>query len=211
MASIYDTFRDTGIIPVVALEDVSKAESLAHALVKGGLGICEVTFRTSCAPEAIEAMIKAEPALLVGAGTVLSVEQAERACKAGSKFIVSPGYNPELVDWCLKNNIAVVPGVATASEITACVNKGLSHLKLFPARTLGGAALIDDFKGPFPGVLFMPTGGVSPENLCDYLKRKNVFCAGGTWMVKKDLINSGKWEEITRLCAQAVQLVKEGR
>ena len=130
---IYDTFRDIGIIPVVAIEDASKAADLAHALVKGGLPASEVTFRTACAAEAIEAMIKAEPDMLVGAGTVLNVEQAEKAVKAGAKFIVSPGYNPDVVDWCIKNNVPTMPGISNPSEITACINKGVTHLKLFPA------------------------------------------------------------------------------
>lgn len=203
MSDIYDRFREIKIIPVIAIEDVSKAENLSHALFKGGLSIAEVTFRTACASEAIEKMKKAEPNMLVGAGTVLNIEQAERALKAGAEFIVSPGFNPELVDWCIKNNIPTVPGVATATEITACINKGLRYLKLFPAERVGGCKIIDDFGGPFPQVSFMPTGGISLENVGDYLKRKNVFCVGGSWMVKKPLIEAENWSEITKLCAEA--------
>ena len=205
MADVYDTFRDIGIIPVVAIEDASKAADLAHALVKGGLPASEVTFRTACAAEAIEAMIKAEPDMLVGAGTVLNVEQAERAVKAGAKFIVSPGYNPEVVDWCIAHNIPTMPGISNPSEITACINKGVTHLKLFPAERKGGYKIIDDFGGPFPQCTFMPTGGVNTENVSEYAKRKNILCMGGTWMVKKPLIEGGKWDEITQICKDAVK------
>ncbi|HAC32008.1 MAG TPA: 2-dehydro-3-deoxyphosphogluconate aldolase, partial [Treponema sp.] len=205
MADIYDTFRDIGIIPVVAIEDASKAADLAHALVKGGLPASEVTFRTACAAEAIEAMVKAEPDMLVGAGTVLNVEQAEKAVKAGAKFIVSPGYNPDVVDWCLKNNVPTMPGISNPSEITACVNKGVTHLKLFPAERKGGYKIIDDFGGPFPQCTFMPTGGVNTENVSEYAKRKNILCMGGTWMVKKPLIEGCKWDEITQICKDAVK------
>lgn len=204
MADIYTQFRNIGIIPVVALEDASKAAPLAHALAKGGLPASEVTFRTACAEEAIREMIKAEPDMLVGAGTVLNVEQAERAVKAGAKFIVSPGYNPDVVDWCIKNNIPTMPGISNPSEITACINKGLKYLKLFPAERKGGYKIIDDFSGPFPQLSFMPTGGVTTENLPEYAKRKNILCMGGTWMVKKPLIDGDKWDEITEICKGAV-------
>lgn len=205
MDKVYEQFRDIGIIPVVAIEDASKAADLAHALVKGGLPASEVTFRTACAAEAIEAMIKAEPDMLVGAGTVLNVEQAEKAVKAGAKFIVSPGYNPDVVDWCIKNKIPTMPGISNPSEITACINKGLTYLKLFPAERKGGYKIIDDFGGPFPQCAFMPTGGVTTENVGEYAKRKNILCMGGTWMVKKPLIEGEKWDEITQICKDAVK------
>ncbi|MBP3607791.1 MAG: bifunctional 4-hydroxy-2-oxoglutarate aldolase/2-dehydro-3-deoxy-phosphogluconate aldolase [Treponema sp.] len=205
MADIYEQMRDIGIIPVVAIEDASKAADLAHALVKGGLPASEVTFRTACAEEAIKEMIKAEPNMIVGAGTVLNVEQAERAHKAGAKFIVSPGYNPDVVDYCIKNNIPTMPGISNPTEITACINKGLKYLKLFPAESKGGYKIIDDFGGPFPQISFMPTGGVKTENLSEYAKRKNILCMGGTWMVKKPLIEGEKWDEITQICKDAVK------
>lgn len=211
MADIYETFRDIGIIPVVAIEDASKAADLAHALVRGGLPAAEVTFRTECAAEAIEAMAKAEPAMLVGAGTVLNVEQAERAVRAGAKFIVSPGYNPDVVDWCIRNGIPTMPGISNPSEITACINKGVTHLKLFPAERKGGYKIIDDFGGPFPQCTFMPTGGVTTENVGEYAKRKNILCMGGTWMVKKPLIEGGKWDEIAQICRDAVKAMHSFR
>jgi len=202
---IYDTFRDIGIIPVVAIEDASKAADLAHALVKGGLPASEVTFRTACAAEAITAMVKAEPDMLVGAGTVLNIEQAKKAVDAGAKFIVSPGFNPDVVQWCIDNNIPTMPGVSNPSEITACVNMGVTHLKLFPAERKGGYKIIDDFGGPFPQCTFMPTGGVTTDNVGEYAKRKNILCMGGTWMVKKPLIEGEKWDEIADICRGAVK------
>lgn len=203
MADVYDTLRSGGIVPVIALEDASVAADLARALVRGGLSAAEVTFRTECAVEAIRAMCAAVPDMLVGAGTVLTVAQAEAAVRSGARFIVSPGYNPEVVDWCVENDIPTVPGVATASEIMACVNKGLSHLKLFPAERLGGCRILEDFAGPFSHCAFMPTGGISAENLSDYMKLENVFCVGGSWMVRKPLIEARQWDEITRLCVDA--------
>lgn len=205
MEDIFTKMRDIGIIPVVAIEDASKAADLAHALVKGGLPASEVTFRTDCAEEAIKEMIKAEPDMLVGAGTVLNVEQAERAHKIGSKFIVSPGYNPDVVDYCLANKIPTMPGISNPSEITACINKGVTYLKLFPAERKGGYKIIDDFAGPFAQCMFMPTGGVTTENVGEYAKRKNILCMGGTWMVKKPLIEGSKWDEITQICKDAVK------
>lgn len=211
MEKVFEQFRNIGVVPVIAIEDASKASLLASALVKGGIHIAEITFRTACAEEAIREMIKAEPHMLVGAGTVLNVEQTERAVKAGAKFIVSPGYNPDVVDWCIANNVPTVPGVSNASEIMACVNKGLSVLKLFPAERLGGCKIVDDFGGPFPHVSFLPTGGVNLENLIDYAKRKNVLCVGGTWMVKKNLIEDNKWDEISQLCSEAVKVIHDIR
>lgn len=208
MTDNYDIFDGIDIMPVIALEDASKAEKLAGALCEGGIYCAEVTFRTSCASQAIKSMIEACPNMLVGAGTVLNISQAEKALEAGAKFIVSPGFNSELVDWCIKNNVPTVPGVSNASEITAAINKGLTKVKLFPARTLGGCALLDDFKGPFPQVSFMPTGGISLENVRDYFKRKNVFCVGGTWMVKKELIGGEKWSEISEICKKSLELIR---
>lgn len=211
MENIYNKLFDFAVVPVIALDTVSKAENLAHALANGGLSVAEVTFRTACASEAIEKMRKAEPKMLIGAGTILNIEQAQKAIKSGAEFIVSPGYNPELVDWCLENKIPTIPGISNASEITACVNKGVTNLKLFPAERLGGYKLIDDFGGPFPQCTFMPTGGITIENFCEYLKRKNVLCVGGTWMVKKNLIEAENWSEIIQICRDSINLAKNIR
>lgn len=205
MNNIFTQLRDIGIIPVVAINDASKAVNLAKALAKGSLPAAEVTFRTEAAADAIRAISKECPEVLVGAGTVINVEQAERAKRAGAAFIVSPGYKEDVVQYCIDNDIPVMPGVSNASEIEAALAHNLTHIKLFPSEVLGGVKMIDALSGPFPQVSFMPTGGVNMQNLSDYAKRKNVFCIGGTWMVKADLINGEKWDEITTISKQAVK------
>lgn len=205
MSDIFTQLRNIGIIPVVAINDATKAVSLAKALSKGSLPAVEITFRTNGAEQAIKAISSECSEILVGAGTVINVEQAERAKKAGASFIVSPGYKEDVVQYCLDNDIPVMPGVSNASEIEAALSHNLTHIKLFPAEVLGGVKMIDALSGPFPQVSFMPTGGVNTQNLSDYARRKNVFCMGGTWMVKADLINGEKWEEITTLSKQAVK------
>lgn len=204
MSDIYTQFRDIGIIPVVAINDAAKAVPLAKALIAGGLPAAEVTFRTAAAEDAIKAIVKECPEMLVGAGTVINVEQAERAKKAGVKFIVSPGYKEDVIDYCLKNNIPCMPGLSNPTEVEAALAKGLTHLKLFPAEVVGGVKMIDALGGPFPQCTFMPTGGVTTENLPEYAKRKNILCMGGTWMVKGPLIDGEKWDEITQICKDAV-------
>ena len=205
MADIFTQFRDIGIIPVVAINDAAKAVPLAKALIAGGLPAAEVTFRTAAAEDAIKAIVKACPEMLVGAGTVINVEQAERAKNAGVKFIVSPGYKEDVVQYCLDNNIPVMPGVSDPSGVEAALAHGLTHIKLFPAEVVGGVKMIDALGGPFPQCSFMPTGGVTTQNLAEYAKRKNILCMGGTWMVKADLINGEKWDEITQICKDAVK------
>ena len=195
--------HDIGIIPVIAIQDAKKAVPLAKALVDGGIPAAEVTFRTDAAEEAIKAMAKAYPDMLVGAGTVLSVEKAEAAVKAGAKFIVSPGFDPEVVDWCIAHQVPVSPGLCTPSEIQQAIKRGLSVVKFFPAEASGGVAMLKNFAGPFGGVKFMPTGGISLANLADYAKCPNVLSVGGTWMVKADKINDEKWDEITQMCKDA--------
>ncbi|MCR5605286.1 MAG: bifunctional 4-hydroxy-2-oxoglutarate aldolase/2-dehydro-3-deoxy-phosphogluconate aldolase [Treponema sp.] len=205
MADVFTQFRDIGIIPVVAINDAAKAVPLAKALIAGGLPAAEVTFRTAAAEDAIKAIVKACPEMLVGAGTVINVEQAERAKNAGVKFIVSPGYKEDVVKYCIDNNIPVMPGVANPTEVEAALALGLTHIKLFPAEVVGGVKMIDALGGPFPQCTFMPTGGVNTQNLSEYARRKNIFCMGGTWMVKADLINNEKWDEITQICKDAVK------
>ena len=205
MSDIFTQFRDIGIIPVVAINDAAKAVPLAKALIAGGLPAAEVTFRTAAAEDAIKAIVKACPEMLVGAGTVINVEQAERAKNAGARFIVSPGYKEDVVQYCIDNNVPVMPGVANPSEVEAALAHGLTHIKLFPAEVVGGVKMIDALGGPFPQCTFMPTGGVSTQNLAEYARRKNVLCMGGTWMVKADLINGEKWDEITKICKDAVK------
>ena len=200
-----------GVVPVVVLEDEKDALPLAEALIKGGLPVAEVTFRTAAAEGSIKAMCEAYPEMLVGAGTVLSVEQVDRALKAGARFIVTPGFDEEVVDYCLGNNIPVYPGTVTPSEVTKAVKRGLNICKFFPAEQYGGVSTIKALSAPFTTVKFMPTGGVSAKNLKDYLSCSKIVACGGSWMVKGDLIKANEFDKIRELTAEAVELVKEIR
>lgn len=200
-----------GVVPVVVLEDEKDALPLAEALVKGGLPVAEVTFRTAAAEGSIKAMCEAYPEMLVGAGTVLSVEQVDRALKAGARFIVTPGFDEEVVDYCIANNIPVYPGTVTPSEVTKAVKRGLNICKFFPAEQYGGVSTIKALSAPFTTVKFMPTGGVSAKNLKDYLSCSKIVTCGGSWMVKGDLIKAHEFDKIRELTAEAVALVKEIR
>ena len=206
-----EQIRKLGIVPVVVLQNVKDASPLADALCEGGLACAEITFRTDAAEESIRIMTELHPQMLVGAGTVLSVEQAEKALAAGAKFIVSPGFNPEVVDYCLAHNAAVIPGAVTPSEVTQLVNRGLKVIKFFPAETYGGVKTIQALSAAFGGVSFMPTGGINVENLKDYLDNENVIACGGSWMVKEDLIEDGQFEKIQMLVSEAVDLVHKIR
>ncbi len=211
MNEVLEQFAKYGVVPVVVLDDAKDALPLADALLEGGLPLAEVTFRTDAAEESIRQMTKQHPEMLIGAGTVLSAEQANRAVSAGAKFIVSPGTNPEVVEFCLDNNIPVTPGVCTPSEVEAGLGFGLDVLKFFPAEQAGGVAFIKAISAPYRNVKFMPTGGISPANLKDYLSCPAVLACGGSWMVKGQLIKDGNFAEITRLCQEARSLVKEIR
>lgn len=200
-----------GVVPVVVLEDEKDALPLAEALIKGGLPVAEVTFRTAAAEASIRAMCEAYPEMLVGAGTVLSVDQVNRALKAGARFIVTPGFDEEVVDYCLANNIPVYPGTVTPSEVTKAVKRGLGICKFFPAEQYGGVNTIKALSAPFTTVKFMPTGGVSAKNLKDYLSCSKIVACGGSWMVKGDLIKDKQFDRIRELTAEAVKLVKEIR
>jgi 2-dehydro-3-deoxyphosphogluconate aldolase/(4S)-4-hydroxy-2-oxoglutarate aldolase len=149
--------------------------------------------------------------MFIGAGTVLSVENAEKAVAAGAQFIVAPGYDEEVVNWCIEHNVPVCPGVCTPSEVQKGIKAGLSVLKFFPAEASGGVNMLKNLGGPFPNLKFMPTGGVNLKNLQEYVSTPNVVCVGGTWMVKSNLINNDKWDEITKICQEAVALLKEFR
>jgi len=209
--SMNEQLAACGVVPVVVLEDAKDARPLAQALVEGGLPCAEVTFRTDAAEESIRIMAEAYPEMLVGAGTVLSIEQVDRAVKAGAKFIVSPGFDPEVVDYCLANNIPVYPGVITPSEVSQAVKRGLKVVKFFPAEQFGGVATIKALAAPFTSVSFMPTGGVNAKNIKDYLGFKRIIACGGSWMVKSDLVKAGEFDKIKELVAEAVALVKEIR
>lgn len=211
MSVIEEKIAKLGIVPVVVLEDVKDAAPLAKALCAGGLPCAEVTFRTAAAEESIRLMTENYPEMLVGAGTVLTKEQVDRAVAAGATFIVSPGFDAEIVDYCLKEEIPVFPGTVTPSEVAQAVKRGLRIVKFFPAQQYGGVSTIKALAAPYTTVRFMPTGGVNAGNLREYLENTKIVACGGSWMVKGDLIKAGAFEKIEELTHEAVELVKEIR
>ena len=202
---LLNRIHDIGIVPVIALEDAGKAVNLARALVKGGLPVAEVTFRTAAAEEAIKAIVSQVPEMIVGAGTVLTKEQADRAIDAGVNFIVSPGFNPAITKYVLDKGVCMLPGTATAGEMEQAMMMGLEAVKFFPAEQNGGVAKLKALAGPYKNLKWMPTGGVNTDNLVDYLSFHQVLACGGTWMVKKDLIEGEKWDDVTDICKRAVK------
>ncbi|MCI8490508.1 MAG: bifunctional 4-hydroxy-2-oxoglutarate aldolase/2-dehydro-3-deoxy-phosphogluconate aldolase [Lachnospiraceae bacterium] len=206
MKTIAEQFYEYGVVPVVVLEDAKDALPLAKALTEGGLPCAEVTFRTEAAEESIRLMSSEYPDMLVGAGTVLTTEQVDRAAAAGAKFIVSPGFDPEIVDYCLGKDIPVFPGCITPSEVAQAVKRGMRVLKFFPAEQAGGVAMIKAMAAPYTMVKFMPTGGISAKNLEEYLSCDKIICCGGSWMVKGDLVKNGEFDKIRELTKEAVEL-----
>ena len=206
MSTVAEKIAGFGVVPVVVLEDVKDAAPLAKALVEGELPCAEVTFRTAAAEESIRVMTTEYPDMFVGAGTVLTIEQVDRAVAAGAKFIVSPGFDPEIVDYCLEKEIPVFPGCITPSEVAQAVKRGLKVVKFFPAEQFGGVATIKAMAAPYVGLKFMPTGGVSAKNLESYLSCDKIIACGGSWMVKGDLVKAGKFDEIKTLTEEAVKL-----
>ena len=206
MSTVAEKIAGFGVVPVVVLDDVKDAAPLAKALVEGGLPCAEVTFRTAAAEESIRIMATEYPDMFVGAGTVLTIEQVDRAVAAGAKFIVSPGFDPEIVDYCLEKEIPVFPGCITPSEVAQAVKRGLKVVKFFPAEQFGGVATIKAMAAPYVGLKFMPTGGVSAKNLESYLSCDKIIACGGSWMVKGDLVKAGKFDEIKNLTEEAVKL-----
>ena len=207
MKTIEEQFYDYGVVPVVVLEDAKDALPLAKALKEGGLPCAEVTFRTDAAEESIRLIRRDYPDMLVGAGTVLGIDQAERALEAGAKFIVSPGFDPQVVDDCLERDVPVFPGCITPSEVAQAVKRGMEVLKFFPAEQAGGLAMIKAMAAPYTMVKFMPTGGISEKNLKEYLECDKIICCGGSWMVKGSLIKNGEFGKIRKLVKEAVELV----
>lgn len=208
MKTMEEQFREALVVPVVVLNDVKDAEPLADALVEGGLPCAEVTFRTEAAEESIRRMAAKYPEMLVGAGTVLTIEQVERAVNAGAKFIVSPGFDPEIVDYCIEKEIPVFPGCITPSEVAQAVKRGLKVVKFFRAEQFGGVSTIKAMAAPYGMVKFMPTGGINANNLKEYLSCDKILCCGGSWMVKGDLIKAGEFDKIRELTKEAVALAK---
>lgn len=204
MNDVLNRIGDIGIVPVVKIDDAKNAVPLAKALLAGGLPVAEITFRTGAAKEAIMNITSAVPEMLVGAGTVLSVDQVKSAVDAGAKFIVSPGFNPKVVGYCVENNIPVTPGCCNPSDIEMAMEFGLEVVKFFPAESYGGLSTIKAISAPYGNVKFIPTGGVDENNLADYISFPKIWAVGGSWMVKPDLINAGKFDEITAITKQAV-------
>lgn len=206
---IFKLIEEARIVPVIVIEDEKDALPLAEALRKGGINIAEVTFRTDAAKASIEKISATYPDMLVGAGTVLTIGQVDEAVKAGAKFIVTPGSNPKVIEYCVKNNITIIPGCANPSNVELALENGLNVVKFFPAEQAGGINYIKAISAPYGNVRFMPTGGINPQNVGSYLKEKYIIACGGSWMVKKDLIANKQFEEITRLCKEALDIAKE--
>lgn len=207
--TIREKLASIGIIPVIKINDAEKAVPLARALCAGGLPAAEVTFRTPAAAEAIRRIRAEVPEVCVCAGTVLNAETAERAVEAGAEAVISPGTNPAVVKWCLEMGVPVIPGCATPTEVEACMRMGLDFVKLFPAKVVGGVAMLKALSGPYSHMAFMPTGGVSPENAAAYLAQKNVVCCGGSWMVPEKLLESGDFAAIERLARAAAEIARQ--
>ena len=204
MNPILEQFQKLGIIPVVVIDDAKDAVPLAKALCEGGLPVAEVTFRTDAAEEAIRLMSEAYPEMLVGAGTVLTTEQVDRAVAAGAKFIVSPGLNPKVVKYCQEKNVPITPGTARPTDIEMALELGLEVVKFFPAEQNGGLPMIKAMAAPYTKVKFMPTGGINAKNLKSYLDFDKIIACGGSWMVPKDLVAAGDFDAIKNLTREAV-------
>ncbi|MDE6938099.1 MAG: bifunctional 4-hydroxy-2-oxoglutarate aldolase/2-dehydro-3-deoxy-phosphogluconate aldolase [Lachnospiraceae bacterium] len=209
--SLLEQVEAKKIVPVVKLDRASDARALGEALCAGGLPVAEVTFRTDAAEESIRIMKREFPEMMVGAGTVVNVEQAERALAAGASFLVSPGISRSVVEFALDHKLPIFPGTCTPSEVMTAMEYDLLVVKFFPAAQYGGLNTIKALAAPFPSVRFMPTGGINASNIMEYLASDRIIACGGSWMVKDSLINAGDFEEITRLTAEAVALVSEKR
>jgi 2-dehydro-3-deoxyphosphogluconate aldolase / (4S)-4-hydroxy-2-oxoglutarate aldolase len=211
MDQVLEKLGILGLIPVIEIERDDFAVPLAHALLEGGLPCLEITFRTDAAENAIIRIATSCPSTLIGAGTILTIDQAKRAVSAGAKFIVSPGFDSEIVNWCLEQEILVIPGVATPTEIATAIKHGLCVLKFFPAEALGGINTLKAISAPYRGVRFIPTGGINIVNLGEYLKLPLVHACGGSWLAPTKLISNGSFDEITKLTQEALILVRKCR
>ena len=211
MNEVLEKIQKIGIVPVVVLNDAKDAEPLAKALCNGGLPCAEVTFRTDAAEESIRIMSEKYPEMLVGAGTVLTTEQVDRAVAAGAKFIVSPGQNPKIVKYCVEKNITITPGICTPSEAEQAIENGLEVVKFFPAEPAGGLKMIKAMAAPYTGLKFMPTGGINATNVKEYLAYDKILACGGSWMVKGSLVEAGEFDKIEAMTKEAVEIVKEVR
>ncbi|GAA7960458.1 bifunctional 4-hydroxy-2-oxoglutarate aldolase/2-dehydro-3-deoxy-phosphogluconate aldolase [Helicobacter pylori] len=203
---IIEVLQISPIIPVVVIENIWDAVPLAQSLIEGGIPIIEVTLRSSCALEAIELIAKNVPKMRVGAGTILNLTQLEQAQNRGAEFLISPGLTPSLLEHAKKKDMPLIPGVSSSSEVMQALELGYSALKFFPAEYCGGVKLLNAFNGPFKGVKFCPTGGISVDNMRSYLNLENVLCVGGSWLTPKDLIQNKEWDKITEICKRVLAL-----
>ena len=206
-----ERLRNAGVVPVVVLDRAEDAVPVARAMLAGGVDVMEITFRTAAAAEAIRNVAAECPEMLVGAGTVLTVEQCEKAVALGAKFIVSPGFDAEIVDWCVERGIAVAPGCVTPTEIMAALKRGLSVVKFFPAGIYGGLKAMKALAAPFGQVKFIPTGGVNADNLAEYAAAPFVHAVGGSWLCPKADVAAGNFARVTELCAQSRRIVDGAR
>lgn len=198
-----DRVARAGIVPVVVLDKIQDAVPTAKAMLAGGIEVMEITFRTSAAAGSIKAVAQNCPDMLVGAGTILNLTQCKLAVEMGAQFIVSPGFNAQVVSWCLEHNICVIPGCVTPTEITEAINMGLNVVKFFPANVYGGLKAMKNLSSPFVGIKFIPTGGINAENLREYMDAPFVHAVGGSWVCPKAEIAEGNFDKITELCEQA--------
>lgn len=203
--------RTCGIVPVVVLENADDAVATAKAMLQGGVDVMEITFRTAAAPESIRRVAAQVPHMLVGAGTVVTLDQCKQAVECGAKFIVSPGYDEEVVSWCCENGVPVTPGCVTPTEIMMALKHGLKVLKFFPANVYGGLGALKSLSGPFGGVKFIPTGGVGPGNLAEFAAAPQVHAVGGSWVCPKGDIGAHAFDKIETLCREARQIVETTR
>ncbi|RVZ24540.1 KHG/KDPG aldolase [Helicobacter pylori] len=201
---IIEVLQISPIVPVVVVEDIKDAVPLAQSLIEGGIPIIEVTLRSSCALEAIELIAKNVPKMRVGAGTILNLTQLEQAQNRGAEFLISPGLTIKLLEHAKKKDMPLIPGVSSSSEVMQALEWGYNALKFFPAEYCGGVKLLNAFNGPFKGVKFCPTGGISADNMRSYLNLENVLCVGGSWLTPKDLIQNKEWDKITEICKRAL-------
>ncbi|GAA8928779.1 bifunctional 4-hydroxy-2-oxoglutarate aldolase/2-dehydro-3-deoxy-phosphogluconate aldolase [Helicobacter pylori] len=203
---IIEVLQISPIVPVVVVEDIKDAVPLAQSLIEGGIPIIEVTLRSSCALEAIELIAKNVPKMRVGAGTILNPTQLEQAQNRGAEFLISPGLTIKLLEYAKKKDMPLIPGVSSSSEVMQALELGYSALKFFPAEYCGGVKLLNAFNGPFKGVKFCPTGGISADNMRSYLDLENVLCVGGSWLTPKNLIQNKEWDKIIEICKRALAL-----
>ncbi|GAA7927290.1 bifunctional 4-hydroxy-2-oxoglutarate aldolase/2-dehydro-3-deoxy-phosphogluconate aldolase [Helicobacter pylori] len=203
---IIEVLQISPIIPVVVIENIKDAVPLAQSLVEGGIHIIEVTLRSSCALEAIELIAKNVPKMRVGAGTILNPTQLEQAQNRGVEFLISPGLTIKLLEYAKKKDMPLIPGVSSSSEVMQALELGYNALKFFPAEYCGGVKLLNAFNGPFKGVKFCPTGGISADNMHSYLNLENVLCVGGSWLTPKNLIQNKEWDKITEICKRSLAL-----